>query len=166
VLTDVFKVRTKTFMSYQTAAGTTDRQRMTYIPYDEFRARYSVFVAANDRPLHVTRLPNGPLRFYPPPNDIYSIQFEYFSTPQIMAVNGDTPAMPERFHQLIVYEAMKRFGKAEDAPELVKLAEEEAGSEGGEGKPMSGLWRAMAWDQELISDIPDNEQKFRVVRPE
>lgn len=166
VLTDVQKVRTKTFISYLTATGLTDRQRMTYIPYDKFQQRYSTVVSANSRPINVTRLPTGNLSFYPPPNDIYSITFEYYSTPQIFAVNGDIPAMPLRFHQLIVYEALKRFGKAEDAPELIAIGEEEAGSEGSENKPMSGLWRALVWDQEMVSDIPDNEQAFRVVRVE
>ena len=169
-LTDVDEVHTKSFRSYLTATGTSDRQRMTYMPWDDFRRRYNVIQnPQNRRPIHVTRIPNtGAIRLYPPPDDVYSIEFEYFEDVQVLADNTDTPNMPARWHQLIVYEALKRFGKAEDAPEVIAIAEQEGGSEGGpeQGKAATGLWRAMIWDQEYRDDIPTQEQNFMVVRPE
>lgn len=165
-LTDVAQIRTKTFLTYETAVGISDRQRMGWTPYDEFIARYAVVVPTNDRPLRITREPTGDLRVYPPPDKVYSIPFEYFKDVQVLAANGDIPNMPTRFHELIVYEGLKRYGKAEDAPELIALGEQEGGSEGSEGRPSTGLWRTLIWDQQMTSDIADNEQASMVVRPE
>ena len=48
--------------------------------------------------------------------------------------------------------------------EVVKLAEEEAGSEGNENRPASGLWRALIWDQEFKDADTDDENVHMVVR--
>lgn len=164
LLTDVQKIWTGTFRSYLTATGPSDRQRMIYVPFEKFQQRWGVVTATDERPLQVTRLPNGSLRFNPPPKDIYSIEFEKQKTPQILVANDDVPEMPVQYHQLIVFEALKAFGKAEDAPETIKLAEEEGGSEGGEGRPVSGLWRQLIWEQEMRRQDDPGEQDMMVVR--
>lgn len=166
VLVGVEEIFVKTFRSYLTATGVADRQRMTWLDYEKFQRAYGIVVSTEDRPIKATRLPTGNLRIYPTPDAIYSIEFEYMKTPQILAANGDIPEMPERFHQLIVYEALKRFGKAHDAPEIENFGETEAGSEGAEGNPVSGLWRAMIWDQELRRAADQNENEFMVVVPQ
>lgn len=149
VINSVDAVVIKSFKSYLTATGTTDRQRMTYRGYRKFENSYGVVSADDDRPLVATRLPNGKIRLHPQPSGIYSIEFDYYKTPQVLAVDGDIPEMPTEFHQLIVYEAMKRFGKAEDSPEVIAFGEQEAGSDGNEGIPVSGLWRSLIWSQEM-----------------
>lgn len=146
------------FKSYLTATGVSDRQRMTWLPYRDFERRYGVVTAADNRPAFVTRVPGSQkLRFHPQPDGIYSIEFDHFKSPQVLSASGDTPEMPSEHHQLIVYEALKRFGKAEDAPELIKLGEEAAGSEGSEGRPVSGLWRGLIWSQEVREQTDDRE---------
>ncbi|MEE8364199.1 MAG: hypothetical protein V3R76_00295 [Gammaproteobacteria bacterium] len=166
VLVNVDTILVKTFRSYLTATGISDRQRMTYSDFEKFQNSFGIVVADDARPIRATRLPTGDLRLYPTPDDIYSIEFEYFKTPQILAVNADVPDMPARFHQLIVYEALKRFGKAHDAPEIERFGETEAGSEGSEGNPSSGLWRALIWDQEIRRTANQNENEFMVVIPQ
>lgn len=166
VLTDVDEIFVKTFRSYLDATGESDRQRMTYLDYEKYQRAHGVITGADNRPIRATRLPTGNLRFYPRPDDVYSIEFEYIKTPQPLAINADVPEMPARFHQLIVYEALKRFGKAEDAPEVTELAEQEAGSEGSEGNPSSGLWRALIWDQEMRLTADQNENAQMVVIPQ
>jgi len=165
-LTNCDKIRVKTFRSFLTATGVGDRQRMTYMPWSRFRRRYSIVDPLNNRPINVSRKPTGDLVFYPPPNDIYSIEFECFSDPSLMVANGDIPAMPAEFHMLIVYEALKRFGKAENAEEVLALGEAAGGSDGNEGKPVSGLWRALIWNQEFKSPETENEDDPMVVRTE
>ncbi len=166
VLVDVDEIFVKTFRSYLTATGESDRQRMTWLDYEKFQNAYGVVVSTDDRPIKATRLPTGNLRFYPTPDAIYSIELEFIKTPQALAVNGDIPEMPERFHQLIVYEALKRFGKAHDAPEVIAFGEQEGGSEGSEGAPSSGLWRALIWDQEMRRTADQAENEFMVVIPQ
>lgn len=155
------------FKSYLTATGTSDRQRMTWVPYRSFERRFGIVTASDDRPRVVTRVPgSGKLRFHPQPDDTYSIEFDHFKAPQVLAADGDTPGMPSEHHQLIVYEALKRYGKAEDAPELIKLGEEAAGSDGNEGRPVSGMWRALIWDQEVREQTDDREQTQMTVVPQ
>ena len=166
VLVGVDEILVKTFRSYLTASGVSDRQRMTWSDYERFQQSFGVVVSTPSRPIRATRLPTGNLRLYPTPNDIYSIEFEYIKTPQLLAVSGDIPEMPARFHQLIVYEALKRYGKVHDAPEIIAFAEQEAGSEGSEGKPSSGLWRALIWDQEMRRTADQNENAQMVVIPQ
>lgn len=167
VLTNTEKVHTNTFRCYLTATGTSDRQRMRYMDYEAFQTKYGVIDADAGRPIVATRLPNGNLRLHPKPDAVYSIEFEIQKTPQVLSANSDTPEMPSRFHDLIVYEALKHYGKAEDAPEVIKLAEEEGGSEGGpEGRGATGLWRDLIWDQELKRTVNRNENEHMVVIPQ
>lgn len=163
-LTSVKSVRVSSFRSYLTATGTTDRQRMTWQDWRNFERATGVVDETAARPIRVTRDPSGKLVVYPKPDAAYSIEFEYFKRAQILAVNGDVPELPTDFHQLIVYEALKRFGKAEDAPEIIRLGEEAAGSDGNEGRPVSGLWRALIWDQEYKDADTDDEDEMMVVR--
>jgi hypothetical protein len=163
-LTGVNKVRVNSFRSYLTATGISDRQRMVWLSWAKFdRAHGTVDELAN-RPIRVTRDPTGQLVLYPKASGVYSIEFEFFKTAQVLAANADVPEMPTDFHQLIVYEALKRFGKAEDAPEIIKLGEEAAGSEGSENRPVSGLWRALIWDQEYRDADTEDESEPLVVR--
>ena len=160
-------IQVDTFRSYLTATGISDRQRMTYVPWQQFKRTYGVVQQAADRPIQVTRRPrDGALVMEPPPDDVYSIEFECFKNVQYLAVNDDIPEMPPRFHELIVYEGLKRFGKAEDAPEIIKLGEEAAGSDGNEGKPVSGVWRSLIWNQEFKDDNTQQENSQMVVQTE
>ena len=163
-LTGVDRVRVNSFRSYLTTTGVSDRQKMIWLSWRKFDQAHGTVDELANRPICVTRDPSGQLVLYPKANDIYSIEFEYFKTAQILAVNGDIPEMPTDFHQLIVYEALKRFGKAEDAPEIIKLGEEAAGSEGSEGRPVSGLWRSLIWSQEYKDADTDDESDFLTVR--
>lgn len=163
-LIDVDWLRVKTFRSYLTSAGIDDRQRMTFVPWSRFRQRYNVVNEDAGRPVQVSREPSGDLVVWPKPDAIYSIEFEYFKNPQLLVANADTPEMPEKYHMLIVYEALKRFGKAENAEEILALGEAAGGSDGNESKPVSGLWRALIWDQEFKHAEVDNEDDRMVVR--
>lgn len=166
-LTDTESIDVDTFISYLTSIGVSDRQKMTYVPWESFRQRFGIVDEDANRPFNVTRKPNGDLKLYPKPDATgYSIEFDYYKTPQILVVNGDTPELPLRYHQLIVFEALKRFGKASDAPELVQLGEQEGGSEGNEQTPANGIWRAMIWDQEVKKKSTRQENSHMVVRVE
>lgn len=160
---NVAKIHVNTFRNYLTSLGTTDRQRMTFVPWESWQRRYGVANIQNSRPRQCTRLPNGTLRIYWP-DDIYSVEFEYQKTAQVLAANGDIPEMPVDYHPLIVYEALKIFGKANDAPEVIKLAEEEGGTEGGEGRNSTGIWRDLIDDQWLRSDTIGSENSMMTVR--
>ncbi|MCP4469887.1 MAG: hypothetical protein GY815_04230 [Gammaproteobacteria bacterium] len=163
-LTGVKHVRVRSFRSYLTATGVSDRQRMVWMDWEDFDRAHGAVDEQAGRPIRITRDPSGQIVLYPKADAVYSIEFEYFSRAQVLAANDDVLTMPEDYCQLIVYEALKRFGKAEDAPEIIKLGEEAAGSEGNEGRPVSGLWRALIWDQEYKDAATDGESARMVVR--
>lgn len=163
-LVDCDNVRVGTFYSYRTALGVTDRQRMTWVPWRRFRDRHRAVDESANRPIQVSREPTGSLVLYPKPDAVYSIEFECFHRPHDLVTNSDTPEMPVEYHQLIVYEALKRFGKGESAEEVILLGETAGGSDGNEGKPVSGLWRGVVWDQEYKDAGTDDEREMMVVR--
>ncbi len=60
------------------------------------------------------------------PNAIgYTIVGEYYAAPTELAADADVPAMPSRFHMLIVYHAMMKYGANESAPEIYTRGENE-----------------------------------------
>ena len=162
-LVNVDKVRVRTFRSYQTSLGIDDRQRMVWMPWRKFRRATGIVNEQANRPIRVSREPSGDLVVWPKPDAIYSIDFEYFKGPQFLTANDDIPEMPVEYHMLIVYEALKRFGAAENAEEIRALGEAAGGSDGNEGRPVSGLWRALLWDQEYKDAETDDEDEQMTV---
>ena len=52
----------------------------------------------------------------------YTVVGEYYKAPSTLALDGDVPAMPARFHMLIVYLAMKSYANYEAAAEVMAEA--------------------------------------------
>lgn len=59
------------------------------------------------------------------PNDVYVVSGEYQKSAQVLADDDDVPEMPEDFHYLIVYEALRKYGGFDVAPEVLMRAETE-----------------------------------------
>lgn len=99
-----------------------DRSDIELASYPDFRRRYPR-VAVSARPKVVTEIPGGTLRFESTPDEAYTLNLDYWMTPELLAANGDVPALPEQFHDLIVWRALKMFAGAEGAPELFNYAQ-------------------------------------------
>jgi len=50
------------------------------------------------------------------PDSVYTVYVDYFKTPQKLAANTDTPELPERFHNLIIYLAIEKLGASIASP--------------------------------------------------
>lgn len=61
----------------------------------------------------------------PLPDTVYTVRGRYVVVPQVLAADGDIPAMPERFHMAIVYRAMMLYGAYEAAQEVYSEGERE-----------------------------------------
>lgn len=103
---------------YLTSAGVSGEKYLLPLPWAAFRDLYKRGTQTNNAPVHVTVDPQRNLILGPKPNAIYTITGEYQMSAQVLAADGDTPEMPSDYHQLIVYEAMKKFGAAKSAPEV------------------------------------------------
>ena len=71
--------------------------------------------------------------------------FESYATPSALVNGTDVPAMPERYHMLIVYEALRCYAQFDEAPELEQ--------------------RAFLYYEEMLADL-ERDQLARIVAPE
>ena len=116
---------------YNTASGVGNETWMIWMEWDEFRHIYKIGTQNDGAPVHITVDPQDNIRIGPAPNGSYTITGEFFRSPQILDVtnDSDTPEMPVQFHQLIVYQAMKKYAGMYSAPEVMQRAHDE-------GRPM------------------------------
>lgn len=109
------------FRNYPTATGNTAEVMMELEPdYDTWRNAYLFAGTRNTRtrPMVFNIGPDKSVNLGPVPDAGYTITADYFSAPVAMALDTDSPAIPARFHWLLVYKAMMLYGEYEAAPEV------------------------------------------------
>jgi hypothetical protein len=114
------------FLIYETAIGESDQNELTYYPYKVWRPRYRNRMndRNDDRPQLFTILQNNNIRFEPRPDKAYTIEGEYKRTTQEFTADADIPTnLPDDFHMIIVWQALKYYGFYENAPEVLDEAE-------------------------------------------
>ena len=93
---------------------------LTEIDYDTYRETYQTL---NDgRPTGYAVRPDGVFVFNTLPDQAYGVVYEYYSTPAYLVNNIDVPAMPQRFHMLIVWGALMEYALFDEANELLNKA--------------------------------------------
>lgn len=121
-VTDLGNWKRDSFRSYITALGFPTEIRLTYLPYSAWRNWYQLgnLRTTFSRPVqHVTICPDKSLGLgMIPDSGAYTVVGEYYRTPSDLAADADIPAMPARFHMLIVYKAMMLYAAYEAAPEV------------------------------------------------
>jgi hypothetical protein len=120
---------------YLTSAGVGGENYLTPIDWVDFRERYKRGSQTTGQPIHVTIDPQNNLVLGPKPDAIYTINGEYQMSPQTLTADADVPEMPSRFHSLIMYRAMEKYGASNNALEVFNRG----GYEG--GRKMRGLER-------------------------
>ena len=114
------------FSCYLSSAGVGSEYPLKLMEWEDFRRRYRYGTQTNSSPCHVSVDNNLNIVLGPIPNATYVVLGGYQRGPQILAADGDTPEMPSRFHKLIVYDAMTRYGANSIASELLVRAAGEA----------------------------------------
>lgn len=81
------------------------------------------------RPDKVVILDNNQLRLWPVPDAGYLVEAEYFIKPvdldpEDTDANAQLSLIPEQFHWLIVYDALRYYANYENAPEIMNQARE------------------------------------------
>lgn len=113
--------------SYLTSSGVGAERPLTWLPWEQFRSIYRYGTQTNAAPIHVSEDPTQALVLGPIPDATYTVSGDYQIGPQTLSADADTPEMPTRFHQLIVYNAMVRYGFHQVAPEAIQHAQVIAG---------------------------------------
>ena len=119
--------RRNSFRIYSTVIGTANEMMMPYVHYDTFRDQwlYASMRTTYTRPSVFSIDPQFNVLLGAGPDDIYTVNGEYFQAPQVLVADADIPVMPARFHDLIVYGAMKHYGLYEAAPEVFQRGDAE-----------------------------------------
>lgn len=90
------------------------------IDYDDFARAYPTL--PSNRPSAYCILPNGTIQFNAVANKAYSVTYDYFKSPTYFVNGTDTPAIPERYRMLIVWDSLRQYAQFDDAPELERKA--------------------------------------------
>ena len=92
------------------ALGLADEGEIDQVYYEYWRGRWGRGDQNDiywDRPVEWAITPKKELAFGPWPDDAYIIRGQYQKGPQQLLVNADVPEMPARYHDVIVWEALR-----------------------------------------------------------
>jgi hypothetical protein len=104
---------------YLTSAGVGTENWLRFIPYASFRNIYKIGTQTNGYPAFVTIDPQNNILLGPAPDGTYSVSGEYQRGPQSLTADADEPDMPAKYHLLIVYRAMMKYGRFKSAAEVL-----------------------------------------------
>lgn len=104
-----------------------DEQLMNYMEWVTFRNlyQYGNMRTTYARPVVVSITPEKNLAFGSIPDQVYRINGEYYTQPVTLSADADAPAIPDRYHMIIVYRAMMYYAGYEAAPEVYQRGEYE-----------------------------------------
>lgn len=92
---------------YKTATGVSDEGEIRFIDYNTWRSRYGRGAQSNNRPIEYSISPANEFLLGPIPDDVYTVNGEFFRTSQQFSADADTPlGLPERFHDIIAWRAV------------------------------------------------------------
>lgn len=111
--------------------------------YNDFANAYRLIQGGD--PSVWTVKPDGTLCFNAKPTENKTVTYESYAVPSKLVNGTDVPAMPERYHMMIVYEALRCYAQFDEAPELEK--------------------RAYLYYEEMLADL-ERDQLARIVAPE
>ncbi len=116
--------RIEPFKCYLTSGGVGGQYDLIWMPYEAFRRIYKFGVqqTTQGQPIYVAIDDDERIVLGPIPNGTYTVTGFYQRGPQTLAADGDTPDMPSRFHDAIVYYAMQRYAANSVAPEILARA--------------------------------------------
>lgn len=111
------------FTIYKTSLGQADEGFLTYCDWSYFRRHLMVGGEASrqDKPVYFTVDNSNKLRFWPIPDDAYTIRGVYYKAPQTLALDAHTPEMPAEFHTAIKWLALVKLGTFDEAFEQLPV---------------------------------------------
>lgn len=124
-LSDFASWEEDSFRVYRTGVGVGSEIFLGCMEYERFRDAYLYNNIRNTtgQPSCVAVAPNKSLLLgLAPDAQGYSVAGQYRRAPSELLANTDIPLMPERFHMLIVYEALQSYAAYEAAGEVMAEA--------------------------------------------
>lgn len=109
---------------YLTATGVSDELRLKSRDWVYLKANRLIGTVQSGKPYEVAVRPSKALVFWPTPDAVYTVTGEYWKRAQTMAANADEPLVPEQFHMIIVWGAVRYYAGDQGAAELYALADQ------------------------------------------
>lgn len=100
---------------YDPAIGARDEGTIVYEPFSQWRASYGRGAHDAQRPTVWSIDHQNNLCLGATPDQSYTLRGLYRVTPQELVASGDVPEMPERFHRVIVFEAIRLMSNSDEA---------------------------------------------------
>ncbi len=125
-ITDLRLWDLESFLLYDKSIGETDQKKIINISYSYWRNVYraQMNIRPLDRTQYLTVLPTNVIRFEPNPDIVYTIDGEYKRSSQFFIADADVPTnLPDAFHMVIVWQALKNYASSENAAEVMDQAE-------------------------------------------
>lgn len=110
-LTDFDRIKEEGITIYEKAVGVSDENEIFFLPYKDWRSSYEVGEQDSERPTVLTLLPDNTIRLNPPPDKVYTVELEYYTSNDTMTADADVPVLPSKFHDLILYLALEKHSK-------------------------------------------------------
>ena len=117
-------------MTIYPKTNSSNEMYLNYIPWDIYRENYLIGACRTSTgiPWLITTQPDKSLTLWPIPDDVYTVNGEYFKVPDVMSADTDVPIFPVRFHMAIVWRALIFYGANEGAIDLYSHGQNEFNS--------------------------------------
>ena len=101
-----------------------DNFKLTLLEWDAFKRETEGrnITSFGGRPALATVNPEGKIKVFPSAAKAHNVNVEYYRTPKALENNTDVSLIPERFHEIIVQQALIYYGQFEQDPEIINTA--------------------------------------------
>lgn len=90
--------------------SSTSMPPLRYMPWPQWQRQYDNFYTPLGHPRFVTKTSSGDLQFYPYPDGLYDVHFEYDQRADELVEWDDVPSvLPEKHHMILVWMALKEL---------------------------------------------------------
>lgn len=111
------------FTIYKTSEGQDTEGFLHFMEWDDFRriALVGSEATRTGPPIYISEGTNRKLYLHPIPDAAYTVRGRYYKSPQILSADGNTPEMPEEFHEAIMWRALMRMAQFDEAMEQLPI---------------------------------------------
>lgn len=116
--------KTFAYTLYDPAVGLSDERRLTFVNWETFYEHFMWGSQDQDttgKPVYATIGPEGQLYLHPIPDAAYKVRGWYMRSPQALTDDDDVPELPERFHNVIKWQALLHLGTYDEAPTQMSM---------------------------------------------
>lgn len=108
---------------YRVVDGAGYEQGLEFLEYDDFRQRFFVGVQTPGPVQYWSISPSEEFLIGPVPDSAWFLRADYVKDYTDLTADADIPAIPTRFHMLIVWRALMEYGGFDAAGEVYQRAE-------------------------------------------